>query len=319
MKDVPIISQSQNSEIVEDSQEVIQSSQVETQVGKSIPELYGVYLLNSLSKKSCYYVGSTPDPKRRLRQHNGELTRGGAYRTKKQGYRPWRMVLYVYGFPSRINALQFEHAWQHAYQTRHIPIEKRINPGQKRSGSGTSLHSKLANCRLLLSSDSFKRLGLKVAIFNNATYDVWLKNKYFIDIPEDIFIDIKVDSENLDDVTFKTGNYNQLSKFMDSVKQLQNDYFEKCVKLYQNGTIKFCNICQREVSVTNDTNTMCFCAQPNCEGCYHMKCLADKFLNEENDDIIHVLPKKGKCAICKKMNFWNLVIRGSRHLVQNYL
>lgn len=106
---------------------------------------------------------------------------------------------------------------------------------------------------------------------------------------------------------------------MDSVKQLQNDYFEKCVKLYQNGTIKFCNICQREVSVTNDTNTMCFCAQPNCEGCYHMKCLADKFLNEENDDIIHVLPKKGKCAICKKMNFWNLVIRGSRHLVQNYL
>lgn len=213
MKDVPIISQSQNSEIVEDSQEVIQSSQVETQVGKSIPELYGVYLLNSLSKKSCYYVGSTPDPKRRLRQHNGELTRGGAYRTKKQGYRPWRMVLYVYGFPSRINALQFEHAWQHAYQTRHIPIEKRINPGQKRSGSGTSLHSKLANCRLLLSSDSFKRLGLKVAIFNNATYDVWLKNKYFIDIPEDIFIDIKVDSENLDDVTFKTGitiNYRNL-------------------------------------------------------------------------------------------------------------
>lgn len=319
MNDVDIFLQSKNSDLIKQSEDSSQTTPDEIQFDKNIPPLYGVYLLNSLSKKQCFYVGSTPDPKRRLRQHNGELTRGGAYRTKKQGYRPWRVILYVYGFPSRVNALQFEHAWQHAYQTRHIPYEKRINPEQKRTGSGTSLHSKLANCRLLLSSDSFKRLGLKVAIFNNATYDVWLKNKYAIDIPDDILIDIRIDDESLDNQTFNTGNYNQLSQFMKSVMESQSQYFEKCAQLYQNGVDKVCKVCMKEVHVSNDADTLCFCTQPNCEGCYHMKCLANKFLNEEKNDIVHVLPKKGRCIVCKKMNFWNLLIRGSKHLVQNYL
>lgn len=297
------------------TQKLSQGSMAEN--SKVIPLLYGVYLLNSLSKKSCYYVGSTPDPKRRLRQHNGELTCGGAYRTKKQGYRPWRMAIYVYGFPSKINALQFEHAWQHSYQTRHIKFENRISPGQKHTGSGTSLHSKLANCRLLLASDSFKRLGLKVAIFNNATYDLWLKNRYGIKIPDDILLDIRTGSEVLDDSTFNTGNYNQLVKFMEDATTLQTEYFEKCIQLYQNGVPKTCSICNEEAKITDDFNSLCICVHADCESCYHMKCLAEEFLKNEKEKV-QILPKKGKCVSCKKMNFWNLIIRGSKHLVHNY-
>ncbi|KAJ8768753.1 hypothetical protein K2173_023657 [Erythroxylum novogranatense] len=73
---------------------------------------YACYLLTSLCPrfKGHTYIGFTVNPRRRIRQHNGEI-RSGAYRTKKR--RPWEMVLCLYGFPSHVSALQFEWAWQH--------------------------------------------------------------------------------------------------------------------------------------------------------------------------------------------------------------
>mmetsp|Transcript_35586 Transcript_35586/g.41194 ORF Transcript_35586/g.41194 Transcript_35586/m.41194 type:complete len:772 (+) Transcript_35586:224-2539(+) len=80
------------------------------------------YLLRSTSPKHprTTYVGYTCDPKRRLRQHNGYLTHGGAQRTKPDAKRPWEFVVIVGGFVDRIAALQFEWAWQHPEKSRWV-------------------------------------------------------------------------------------------------------------------------------------------------------------------------------------------------------
>jgi predicted GIY-YIG superfamily endonuclease len=66
-----------------------------------------VYLLKSLNPKYLRrtYIGYTVDPKRRIRQHNGEIT-GGAKRTIKA--RPWQMICYIEGFPNQRTGLQYE-------------------------------------------------------------------------------------------------------------------------------------------------------------------------------------------------------------------
>jgi len=82
-------------------------------------KFFACYLLGSShpERRDYTYVGFTVRPDRRIRQHNGELTMG-AHRTKR--WRPWEMLMFVCGFPSKISALQFEWAWQNPKKSRHV-------------------------------------------------------------------------------------------------------------------------------------------------------------------------------------------------------
>ncbi|MCS5712196.1 GIY-YIG nuclease family protein [Candidatus Berkiella aquae] len=60
-----------------------------------------VYILKSLKIPERYYVGSTHDLKRRLKEHNA----GYSHHTNR--YKPWRIELYL-GFTDERKARKFE-------------------------------------------------------------------------------------------------------------------------------------------------------------------------------------------------------------------
>lgn len=65
-----------------------------------------------IKNKKATYAGVSPDPVRRLRQHNGEIV-GGAKYTRSRG-NGWKHICLVMGFQNKIQTLQFEWAVKHA-------------------------------------------------------------------------------------------------------------------------------------------------------------------------------------------------------------
>ena len=64
-----------------------------------------------ISNNNYTYAGVSPDPERRLRQHNGEIS-GGAKYTISKG-KGWKHVCLLEGFRNKIEDLQFEWAVKH--------------------------------------------------------------------------------------------------------------------------------------------------------------------------------------------------------------
>lgn len=73
-----------------------------------LPEQWSFYIIQN---KGCTYAGVSPDPIKRLRKHNGELS-GGAKYTQSKGP-GWTHICLVHGFQNKIQALQFEWASKH--------------------------------------------------------------------------------------------------------------------------------------------------------------------------------------------------------------
>ncbi|XP_073057647.1 uncharacterized protein [Primulina eburnea] len=105
---------------------------------------FACYLLTSLSPRSKghTYIGFTVNPRRRIRQHNGEIG-SGAWRTKKK--RPWEM---------------FEWAWQHPVES----LAVRSAAASFKSLSGIANKIKLAYT--MLSLPAWNSLNLAVNFFS---------------------------------------------------------------------------------------------------------------------------------------------------------
>ncbi|RAO71567.1 uncharacterized protein BHQ10_007579 [Talaromyces amestolkiae] len=242
---------------------------------KPIPAFYCCYLLRSAKRPSCLYIGSTPDPARRLEQHNG-VSKGGAKRTERDTLRPWEMVTIVEGFTSRTGALQFEWSWQHVHTTRHIGAVETDNLNRRRknppvdqgSGLWTSTPKVLGNLHQLLRSTYFGKWPLTVRFLSSDVHCHWQRWTERADslLPDTIHVQLDFRAEGAsvldshlpaNDMTHIDATYSGIQGHLDkSTSLLSDDSRRLSCELFLSDegrsglvpTLGECPGCKREVT-----------------------------------------------------------------------
>jgi structure-specific endonuclease subunit SLX1 len=293
---------------------------------KPIPAFYCCYLLRSTIRHASLYVGSTPNPRRRLAQHNGQA-KGGAIRTSRISLRPWEMTCIVAGFPSNIAALQFEWAWQNAHLTRHIPHDERISfattqirtspkTGRTRKRPGrpkTSLSDKLSNLHLLLRVPYFSQWPLELRFFSEDVFQFWQtwcqrvdaqispRIKVWLDKPKHVLEPI---TQPLLEGSKQRGKLDGIGQGgvngIDPTYASLRPVMEKSQLLLEPDNDLICDLCKESLDPRRDLITVC--SQHICQSIHHMTCLSSYFLKAEETPSI--LPTSGACPSCKTNLLW---------------
>ena len=304
---------------------------------RPIPGYYCCYLLRSTVRHASLYIGSTPNPIRRLSQHNGDA-KGGAKRTARDQLRPWEMVLVVEGFMSRVGALQFEWvflylfnaiynqssngtrwAWQHPDRTRHITSDGEDHPPQSkvivnpRTGktkpcpgrSRRSLTAHLEDLHTLLRSAYFSTWPLRVRFFCADVYRVWRvwNDRVGTPLPADrVILDGDCSMQGGVNNNQRVGHIQNLSVDYTPLES----YLEKSMFILDDSDELQCQVCKAQVEPS--TQQIVMCPQSLCRGTSHLLCLSTHFL-KTGDDSDALVPTQGHCPACKETVGWPLMMQ----------
>ncbi|KAI0141593.1 GIY-YIG catalytic domain-containing protein [Xylariaceae sp. FL1272] len=266
---------------------------------KPIPPLYTVYILRSTVHHASLYIGSTPNPPRRLKQHNGEA-KGGAARTSRSSLRPWEMIGLVSGFPGMVAALKFEWALNNSHLSLHIPHSSRISHSTSRKRNGApkrprhSLSSIMSNVHLLLSVPSFKRWPLRLHFFAPDAHKAWEKWCVGAGTVRE-GVDVVTDFGPGDEEAERDWGIHGLP--LDYAPMTR--YVQKTKDLYAFEREGDCVFCHQKLEP--DNGLYATCSNADCEGTGHLTCWSRSFLNDENGEDAQeqeVLPVEGRCPNC---------------------
>ncbi|KAI2602213.1 hypothetical protein GGR54DRAFT_533439 [Hypoxylon sp. NC1633] len=288
-------------------------------LSKPIPPLYTVYILRSTVRHASLYIGSTPNPPRRLKQHNGQA-KGGAARTSRSTLRPWEMVGLVSGFPGMVAALKFEWALTNPHISLHIPSESRISvsAGRKRNGQPkrprNSMGSVLSNLHLLLRVPSFSRWPLNLHFFVPEVHEAW--NKCCRTVNEPIRDTVRVltefgpmrsssaNVENDDD----TGNNPERPWGIHALSldyAPMKDYVTKTQSMHDFEREGDCVVCGERLEAGRGLHAIC--SNAGCEGTGHITCWSRHMLGKEAGE--EIIPTSGHCPQCKREVLWGDLMR----------
>lgn len=273
-----------------------------------VQAFYCCYLLRSTARHASLYIGSTPNPVRRLRQHNGDA-KGGAVRTSKGTLRPWEMTCLVTGFPSKVAALQFEWAWQNSHLTRHISPGSRVTHAQMRQRFSPMtgkmrkrnarprmcLTDRLLNLHALLGSTSFARWPLSVTFYAEDVFRLWQRA---IAGKTDCGVVAVMDESS------KAANFiHEGAKGIYAIDvgySALKGHLEKAQRIFQEESNVRCSICADDLP---SDGAMCLvCSSGDCGAVGHLECFATAFRNQLNTD--DLLPAEGNCPGCGTKHQW---------------
>lgn len=247
---------------------------------------HGCYLLMSL-KRPRTYVGFTVNPSRRIRQHNGELPRGGAVRTSVN--RPWRMVAIVHGFFSSGQALQFEWAWQNPHKSKCLKLHCGTSdaiPLRMKLGRPLQVHQQLAVLASLLSVPPWSHCPLAVTVL--VDIDLWKLALGSIKLPDWTRVRFQ-EMDHLGDI---------------------NDYDYGRDEPPPGASLTGpCGLCSEDTGSARRGSL--------CVGCgmtFHLHCLAAVGQAERDEQLPAgaLLPSSVTCPKCKRTISWAEVVRFAR-------
>lgn len=298
---------------------------------RPIPPFYCAYLLRSTKSRSSWYIGSTPSPRRRLKQHNGD-SKGGATKTSKGHLRPWEMKLLVTGFPSKIAALQFEWAWQHPNVSRHSK-EVRGAPVDGESGGGKgrmkapriSMQKALIALHWLLRSKSFERLGLCLRFFAADVHKAWVRMVANTAKESGVVVDVDIiadyeeisskkpsKSKKVDALPGPFPESEEAVALQSRVQLLDISYeplkvhLQKSMSMIEQTSYCECTLCKDSVDLKQSPAIIC--PEASCQMVAHPSCLSRAFLTADNKPNA-ILPLKGDCPMCGTTLSWPLLMK----------
>ena len=301
----------------------MQPKQQQLVLDKPIPAFYCCYLLRSRNHNS-YYIGSTPNPARRLRQHNG-VSKGGAKKTSAGDHRPWEMTCIVVGFPSRFAALQFEWAWQNTHVTRHIEKEIRDarmekmkktrkkppqSPSKQKQKPPVSLKARLENLHYLLGVKSFQRWPLKLTFFSPDVFQKWelYSSKMDTSLRKSVPVQLIISDPELPPSPTDEQVYKIPSALCDIDPTYAGckNHLHKSRELIESTSRLTCKICMSIIHHSEDLFLVC--PLQGCPTVSHLGCLSRVFLEEE-DNREAFIPTGGTCPGCHTVLPWITLVK----------
>ncbi|ODN94165.1 hypothetical protein L198_05016 [Cryptococcus wingfieldii CBS 7118] len=303
----------------------------------TFPALYVCYLLRSKAspQSNRTYVGSTPDPPRRIRQHNGELKQG-AWATSK--FRPWEMQMIVYG--------QFEWAWQKPELSRHLRLQsaesrKETVPIFSKDTKRNWVERKICVAYALLALPPFSRLPLHIRFFVTEAKDMYESIHHTVLAHEPLpktrkkpvnplhLIPQAVNPSvttmlDLGGVSGATGKRRESTRGVQSrdgpidVKDTEfrqgrrvwGKWEEVRERIALDEDVARCCRCEKMVDC-HDQLSFALCPSDRLEPCLcitHLQCLAEHLL-QDSPSRSSLLPHRGSCPCCLEEIEWGEVIR----------
>ncbi|KAJ7209601.1 hypothetical protein GGX14DRAFT_364387 [Mycena pura] len=285
----------------------------------SFPAFYACYLLKSIQTPTSVatYIGSTPNPPKRIRwvatsarsDHSYTLC---AWKTRLR--RPWIMQMIVYGFPSKLAALQFEWAWQHAHISRHL----RDPHGKALLRRANGLNSNIRTVRLMLATQPWRTWPLHTKLFTDAAVKGWAAAEKMAQLPPlPRGFSCVVELEGVDGKSGAPGSGRRGPISIDDA-QFTSALLAKHTALLESGTRLACVVCGGELHnystvPTQDPLTTGLCPATGCSAVAHLLCLSRAFLAVEaqTSDMVGILPRGGNCGACGTYVLWGDIVRGT--------